>query len=255
MMVKLKLSWAIVILTTAVLLLSAAATGSLLIPANDKAKENAKAPENSPVIEDNWDLVRVDFIHYAKPPSPPKGPKTESCYKLTGVKWKTFPVSYVINPANPQNLSEDFVTSAIATGAEAWDAETSTELFNNAYTVNYSAQYGVQNFRNEIDFNDYPDDNVIAVTTFWYTPVGKRLVEYDMRFNTRFVWGDAAVDNSTMDLQSIATHEKGHGVGLGDIYGATCSAVTMYGYSAYGETSKRTLEQPDVTGLQQMYGA
>ncbi|MEK6854297.1 MAG: hypothetical protein AABX60_03100, partial [Nanoarchaeota archaeon] len=121
MRARLKLSWAIVILTTTVLLLSAAATGSLLIPANDKAKENAKAPENSPAIEDNWDLVRVDFIHYAKPTSPPKGPKTESCYKLTGVKWKTFPVSYVINPANPQGLSEAFVTSAIATGAEAWD--------------------------------------------------------------------------------------------------------------------------------------
>jgi len=30
--------------------------------------------------------------------------------------------------------------------------------------------------------------------------------------------------------------------------------VTMYGYSNYGETSKRTLEQPDITGLQSMYG-
>lgn len=252
---KAKIGLALLALSVIALLLSLAAAASLLIPANDKAKENAKAPEKSPVIEDNWDLIRVDFIHYVKPASPPKGPKAETCYKLIGVKWKTFPVSYVINPANPQNLSEAFVTSAIAAGSETWDAATSTELFNNSYTVNYSAQYGVQNYRNEIDFGDYPDDSVIAVTTVWYTPVGKRLVEYDMRFNTRFRWGDATVDNTTMDLQNIAVHEKGHGVGLADIYSLTCSAVTMYGYSAYGETSKRTLEQPDITGLQQMYGA
>lgn len=255
MKARLKLGWAILVFAAAVLLLSAAAAASMLIPANDKAKENGKAPENSPVIDESWDLERVDFIHYAKPTSPPKGPKTDTCYKLLGVKWKTFPVSYVINPANPQNLSEAFVTSAISTSAETWDAATSTELFSNAYSVNYSAQYGVQNYVNAIDFGDYPDNNVIAVTSVWYTPVGRRIVEFDMRFNTRFRWGDATADNTTMDLQNIATHELGHGAGLDDIYSTACSTVTMYGYSAYGETNKKTLEQPDITGLQQMYGA
>lgn len=32
------------------------------IPANDKAKENAQAPENSPVIDDDWELTRLP--HY-----------------------------------------------------------------------------------------------------------------------------------------------------------------------------------------------
>ena len=57
-----------------------------------------------------------------------------------------------------------------------------------------------------------------------------------------------------MDLQNIATHELGHSAGLNDIYSSTCSEVTMYGYSSYGETKKRTLEQPDITGLQKIYG-
>jgi hypothetical protein len=29
----------------------------------------------------------------------------------------------------------------------------------------------------------------------------------------------------------------------------------MYGYSDYGEVKKRTLEQPDITGLQTLYGS
>jgi len=237
-----------------ILIFSVTAAASMLIPANGNAKENAQAPANSPVIGDNWDLVRVDFIHYAKPPTAGGGPKTNTCYKLMGVKWKTTPVNYIINPGNPQNLTQEFTTSAISTSAETWDASTASELFNNAYTINYAAQYGIQNYENAIAFGDYPDNNVIAVTTVWYTRIGKRIVEFDMLFNTRFNYGDATVDSSKMDLQEIATHELGHSVGLADIYSTTCSAVTMYGYSNYGELQKRTLEQPDITGLQLMYG-
>ena len=237
-----------------ILIFSVTAAASMLIPANGNAKENAQAPENSPVISDNWDLVRVDFIHYAKPPTAGGGPKTNTCYKLMGVKWKTTPVNYIINPGNPQNLSQEFTTSAISTSAETWDASTASELFNNAYTIDYAAQYGIQNYENAIAFGDYPDNNVIAVTSVWYTRIGKRIVEFDMLFNTRFNWGDAAVDATKMDLQNIATHELGHSVGLSDIYSTSCTPVTMYGYSGYGEIQKRTLEQPDITGLQSMYG-
>ena len=229
------------------------AAASMLIPANDNAKDNAKAPENSPVINENWDLERVDFIHYAKPNGVGSA-KSPSCYKLMGVKWNPLPVSYVINPSNPQGLSEGFVTSTISASAETWDSTTSSELFNNAYAVNYSEQYGVQNFQNALVFGDYPDSGVIGVTSVWYTRVGKRIVEFDMLLNTDFVWGDATLNSSVMDLQNIITHELGHGIGLGDIYSASCLSVTMYGYSTEGETSKRTLETADIAGLQKMYG-
>lgn len=242
-------------LLAALLMLSFTATASMIIPANDNAKENGRAPENSPVIDENWELDRVEFIHYVRPANPGKPPSTTTCYKLMGVKWKTFPVSYVINPGNPQGLPEGFVTSAISTSAETWDAATSIGLLNDTYAINYTAQYGVQNYQNAIAFGDYPNNNVIAVTSVWYTPVGKRIVEFDVLFNTRFAWGNATSNATVMDLQNIATHELGHGVGLADIYSTTCSAVTMYGYSSYGETSKRTLEQPDIAGLQKIYGA
>ena len=57
-----------------------------------------------------------------------------------------------------------------------------------------------------------------------------------------------------MDLQNIAVHELGHSFGLADIYSSSCAEVTMYGYSTEGETKKRTLEQPDITGIQKLYG-
>jgi len=240
------------ILTIVVLLFSVTATALFDIPVNARATEVSQAPEHSPVINDDWSLTRVDFVHYAKPVLPGKPSNTATCYKLLGGKWKTLPVNYVINPGNPQNLSPVFVTSAISTAAETWDAATSSELFNNAYSVDYGVRYGIQDYKNAIQFGDYSDNNVIAVTSVW---IGRKtIVEFDILFNTRYAWGDSTKTSGVMDLQNIAAHELGHGVGLNDIYSTGCSAVTMYGYSSYGETSKRTLEQPDITGLKSMYG-
>lgn len=256
---KTKLHLVISILVITALVLSVTTTASMLIPSSDKAKENAKAPEKSPVITETesgeWELERVDFIHYAKPVNPARGPKEPSCYKLLGVKWNSLPVNYVLNPINPNGLSQEFVVNAISTSAETWDDSTSSELFNNVYTIDSTVQYGVQNFENAIVFGNYPQEGVIGVTTIWFTRKGRQIVEFDILFDTDFAWGDAILNPTVMDLQNIATHELGHGIGLDDIYSSTCSAVTMYGYSNYGETQKRTLEQPDITGLQKMYGA
>ncbi len=241
---KTKSSW---IIATALLfvLISVAASSALPAQANEKARAAA--------IKEG--LERIDFIHYGRTANPGKAkPPTATCYKLMGVKWSELPVDYVINPDNTRGLSSQFVTSAISAAAETWDAATSQELFNNKYYIDTTLHYGVQDFNNVIDFGDYPNSGVIAITSVWYTRKSKQIVEFDMRFNTRFNWGNAASNPSLMDLQNIATHELGHSFGLDDIYNSGCSAVTMYGYSNYGETSKRTLEQPDITGLQSMYG-
>jgi len=88
----------------------------------------------------------------------------------------------------------------------------------------------------------------------------RKIIEFDILFDTDYEWGyagptdeDELGDTSVMDLQNIATHELGHGLGLADIY--NCPEVTMYGYSDYGETQKRTLDGPDITGIQELYGA
>ncbi len=227
-------------------------SASMLIPAAEPARENARAPEKSPVIGDNWDIERVDFIHYVKHPG--KAPKKATCYNLMRVKWADIdlPLNYVINPINPQSLDEGFITSAISTSVKTWDDATSKELFMGYETGN--VEYGIYDGTNAIAFGNYPQSGVIAVTSVWYTRVQKKILEFDMLFDTDFSWGDASSDPTKMDLQNIATHELGHAVGLNDVYSSSCSEVTMYGYSNYGEINKRDLELADITGLQAIYG-
>ncbi|MFH1822882.1 MAG: matrixin family metalloprotease, partial [Patescibacteria group bacterium] len=148
------------------------------------------------------------------------------------------------------------VAANISAAAETWDSFTSSELFNNSYAVDYSATYGKRDNKNTLSFGNYSDSNVIAVTSLWYNRRTKQIIEYDILFNNYYQWGDATDPKTpdVMDLRNIATHELGHAIGLNDIYSTTCTEVTMYGYSIAGETMKRTLELPDIKGLQAMYG-
>jgi hypothetical protein len=250
------------ILLIALFLVSTVAIATIEASASKNVSDNKKEG-----------LEKIVFIHYKKGYAKPNvAAKQPTCYKFltpTKVKWQTPPVSYVINPVNPvQSLDQNLVVSAVFNAAEEWDSHTSKEIMSNSsqYNIDYSATPGVQDYKNVIGFGNYPEAGVIAVTTVWYNPATKAIVEFDMMLDTDWVWGDAVAQcnsnetftNSTctiMDIQNIATHEFGHAIGLGDVYDSSCSEVTMYGYSDYGEVEKRTLEQPDITGLQTLYGS
>jgi len=242
--------------TILVLLMIVLSTTSiaLAIPTND----NSQADEHKPIItiEDPVrGISKAEFIHKDKV----NKKVTLSIVPGSGTCWGTFatwnsntPVKYVINPKNRQSLSTTFITSAISTSAETWDTATDTELFSNTYTVNPIVRYGRFDGKNAIVFGS-TSSGTIAVTSIWYYTVSKEIVEFDILFNTFYKWGNADITPSVMDLQNIATHELGHGVGLNDMYNADCNQVTMYGYGSYGETIKRTLEPYDVEGLLSLY--
>jgi hypothetical protein len=225
----------------AVFLFCAAASASVIAPPDNGGQQLKQ------------DVERVDFIHKVKKPKT-KAAKTGAGYKLMGVKWNSFPVACVINPNNDEGLSTADIEDAISASTDAWDNETSKNLFAGTFTVDRNVVHGVYDDNNSIVFGTYPDNNVIAVTSIWYIRQTKQIVEFDILFNSKFVWGDAKVNPSVMDLQNIATHELGHGVGLSDIYSTAYDYVTMYGYSSEGDTEKRTLARPDINGLQKIYG-
>jgi hypothetical protein len=93
----------------------------------------------------------------------------------------------------------------------------------------------------------------IAVTSTWYYTSTGQIVEFDMKLNSYYRWGNSLVTPNVMDLQNIVTHELGHGVGMIDVYENSCADVTMYGYGSIGETKKRSLELADIEGLLSLY--
>jgi len=215
---------------------------------------------------DRPDIRQRIFIHYAKGKQP-KPPPAEGrgYYKLIGAKWLFLPVALEVNPSGC-GTDQGLMLAAIGTAAEEWDdgaysgwGGVAPNLFAGGIAL-VSKGYNdlawtadKRDGRNTIVWGNYPTSGVIAVTILWYIP-NLAILEFDIVFDTDYAWGDANIRPDVMDVQNIATHELGHGVGLDDLYEAPAYRETMYGYSAFEEIIKRDLYKGDRQGITKLYG-
>jgi hypothetical protein len=204
--------------------------------------------------------------HNAKPPRTPGGGKPGGGgkpsggnggsvgYSLMGVSWTELPTTIEVDKES-NSVNSGFY-SAVSAAVSEWDDHTGTTLVSKVTlsTSTLSADTNTPDYVNEVLFGVISDNRVIAQTTIWYNSQTKAIVDFDIVFNVYYSWGDASGDSTVMDVQNIATHEFGHGFGLGDLYQRKWSDQTMYGYAGLGETMKRTLESGDIVGIQTLYG-
>ena len=95
----------------------------------------------------------------------------------------------------------------------------------------------------------------------WYKSATGEIVDADIVLNSYYKWDIGAEDGEypdlkeekKFDIRNIVTHEAGHWTGLDDLYDDTYWAMTMYGYTTYGEEIKRSLEPGDIAGAQEVY--
>ncbi|PKP59435.1 MAG: hypothetical protein CVT89_01280 [Candidatus Altiarchaeales archaeon HGW-Altiarchaeales-2] len=210
-------------------------------------KGNPKPELGTPTIE------KITFIHYAKSSghSKPEWDDTEDDFKFIvgGIKWPNLPISYEVNPGD-SGLDEDVVLGALTSASEEWDSWVVADLFN-IPTLTDKAAIGYD-YKNRVVWADLPE-GIIAICHLWYIPPTKTIVEFDVEFNKLYPWSTTG-ESEKMDLQNIATHEFGHN-GLNDLRPPKDWALTMYGWSGYGDTEKQTLGYGDTLGIQELYGS
>ncbi|MEA2194107.1 MAG: hypothetical protein QOG42_541, partial [Solirubrobacteraceae bacterium] len=86
--------------------------------------------------------------------------------------------------------------------------------------------------------------------TFVFTDGAGTITETDQRFNQGIAWSNVGAAGA-YDVQSIATHESGHSIGLH--HANSSDALTMYYAVRAGTTHARTLAVGDVWGLRTRY--
>lgn len=209
---------------------------------------------------DNGKLVEgyayIDYRKgYGKPPwagGGKNGGGDTACYGFLskGAKWKA---------AEPYVVDSGMDAVLVAKDLETWDAQVTFDIFGSqdlGSTVD-GADTVSPDDKNEVMWGNIADSNAIAVAIVWGifsgNPSWREIVEYDVVFDTDYVWGDAEVDLSVMDFENIATHEFGHAAGLADLYETSCAEQTMYGYANNGEWNKRSLEVGDKAGIKELY--
>ena len=211
---------------------------------------------------------RQGFHHNPNHSGGPGGGGTSNCFGFlaNGAKWKTLE-PWIVNTTNGEGLSSSFVFDNLTADISKWEDAADGTVGSGAginilgsgsiTSAALVADTSSPDNQNEVYFGNVSNSGAIAVTIVWGIfggpPSGRKLIEWDMIFDeVDFNWS-ATGEAGKMDFENIATHELGHSVGMADLYTLSCSEETMYGFAAFGETKKQTLEAGDITGVSTLY--
>jgi hypothetical protein len=207
----------------------------------------------------------------------PKGGR-QSAYLLTGYRWNTRDPQiklYLKDDANLANekLSAAATKIALEKAANTWDAATNQNLFldNDAsgkqtVTVSSAVNADVYDGKNVVAWKGFTSNmnSALAYSRTWYNfnKVGgyNSAIESDLSFNTAYGWSTTGTDGtlnyrgSPIDVESVALHELGHSIGLGDLYGKSQFAGDTRQVMHYYDSIKRTLGNGDKTAAFMLYG-
>lgn len=146
--------------------------------------------------------------------------------KQISVRWNRMPVRYYVTNRDVTGVSATQLQTTVQSSFATW-AKTPTVVISAQFAGFTSIDPFVDDSINVIGFRARSDlDRVLGATTFNFDDVTGELIEADIFLNSTFNWSVAAAGESgRYDVQSIATHEIGHLLGMG--------------HSALGETELR----------------
>lgn len=205
-----------------------------------------------------------------------------SSFRLTGYRWNTLDpqIQLYLNPTGtPAQLTSTSTAEAISASANTWDDAVAGDIFADTTTVIVDESKVVDDpFSGTPKKDGYNvhgwdafGNSFVALNRWWTDGTRKdgyyRITESDTWYNLDYEWTTSLTTAQTtgkMDLQSVALHELGHCIGMGDIYSTTYGGVlppsdertkdfeqVMNLYNG----PQRTLGNGDITGAQILYGS
>jgi hypothetical protein len=181
------------------------------------------------VLSSQSEFAQVEYTiiveGYAKPPGVPGKDKTTADRIMLREYITNTPVTLTAYTTNNEGISGSEFSQVIGAAVETWDKATNAELSVDTIETKTGSGRVAGDYINSVYFADL-DTGDIAMASVWYVRSTREILDCDIQFNTDFVWGDASVDKTKMDLQNIATHELGHFFNLADIHDSTKSCLT-----------------------------
>ena len=168
--------------------------------------------------------------------------------------WATVPISWSLNQNGSADLGFATTETVVLDSFATW-AEPTCTSWNTTYLGSTTRQPNDdgQNVLGWIESGWWYGSGAIGVTSVSFGG-GYTIAEADIAFNGQdFGWDTTGGGGWSVDTQSIASHEMGHFLGLGDLYGGECwDDQTMCGVYG-GGTGPRTLSSDDIAGVCALY--
>lgn len=136
--------------------------------------------------------------------------------RTVAARWNSMPIRYYVTNRDVAGATALQLQSALQQGFDTW-ARTPTVPLSVQFAGFTNAEPFVEDGASVIGFRSRPDlDRALGATTFQLDDVTGELIEADIFLNSTFEWSVAPGGTSgRYDVQSIATHEIGHFLGLG----------------------------------------
>jgi hypothetical protein len=183
------------------------------------------------------------------------------------LRWPASPIRWYASTGGATDVTATQFQAAVGRAFDTWQ-NLPTASVNFTFAGFTSAAPFHDDGLSVLGFAEEPDmDRILGATSFVVDDVTGELIESDIFFNTIFPWStaDAGVAGR-FDLQSVATHEIGHLVGLGhSALGETelrpsggrrviASGAVMFPV-AFGAaiTADRVLQPDDIAGVSDIY--
>jgi hypothetical protein len=185
----------------------------------------------------------------------------------TPLKWDASRVRWFASDRGVNGVTATQFQTEVASAFATWEAvPTASIAFQ--FVGFTSASPAPDDGISVLGFEPEPDlDRVLGATSFVVDTLTGAIVESDVFFNSIFPWSTAAAGEAgRFDLQSVATHEIGHLVGLGhSALGETeirpeggrrvfATGAVMFPISlGRGVTKDRQLQPDDIAGISDLY--
>jgi peptidoglycan hydrolase-like protein with peptidoglycan-binding domain len=175
-------------------------------------------------------------------------------FVLSGTRWNKWDLRYGFVSYSPDS-TRIRINRALAAAFRAW-ADVTSFTFQRVPSILDDTEIRIQFAAgNHGDGSGNAFDDVGGTLAHAFYPPADGLtgggLAGDVHFDEAETWNTAAVvPSDRFDLQSVATHEIGHALGLEH---STEPGAIMWPYFAIG-TPKRSLHQDDIDGIREIYG-
>lgn len=157
--------------------------------------------------------------------------------------------SYTFDTTNPYGFSQAAVNAAWDASNQVWENQVTSNIYNGFVNGGTGANSGVYDQYVLAEFRFLSGSLRTAVGVQWAWASGGQIVHTDAAYNTRYAFALGAAPN-TYDLQSVASHEMGHGYGLGHASTVSSAAcLTLYPYATLNSIHGRTLGDGDIHSI------
>jgi hypothetical protein len=188
--------------------------------------------------------------------------------QTVALRWAQLPVRYFVTDAGVPGVTASQFRDAVGRAFKTWHDVPSAAI-DFTFVGFTGGEPGDQDNASTLGFQARPDlERTVAATSYLVDTRTGELLESDIFFNSAFSWSVAeSGERGRYDVQSIATHEIGHFLGLGHsaigestLSGgdrrliAAGSVMFPIAFSP-GDISARQLRPDDVAGVSDLYPA